>query len=377
MAAEPGRGARGPLDDARAILVIRHRAGGDLLLTTPALRALRAAVPNARIDVLASRGMGGILHGNPDVDRVVEFDRKSLASGLALYVRLARGGYDAVLDLVSNPRTAFLTRLTRARVRVGYDIAGRRGAYTLRVPREPIGADGRPVIRYAPEAALDVVRAAGIEARGLDLTFRVSAEAEAAADRWLASPEARRDASLPIVACLPTGSWPAKTWAPERFAEAMDALAGAATILWIWGPGERAAVEAARAAMRGPSLLAPPTGWQELGGLLARCSVLVSNDSGPKHIAVALGVPTVTIFGPTHPGTWHPPAGPHTALEADGLECLHCNANVCPLPGERRMRCMRDVGAARVADAARALLHSQTGSGRRAAASGEATCASR
>lgn len=374
MAREADRRASPTLAGAHAILVIRHRAGGDLLLTTPALRALRAAIPNARIDVLASRGMGEILAENPDVDRVIEFDRKSVRSGLALYARLARGGYYAVVDLVSNPRSAFLTRLTRAPVRIGYDIAGRRGAYTIRVPREPMGADGRPVIRYAPEAALDLLRAAGIEARGLDLTFRVSDEARAAADRWLGSTEATRDESLPIVGCLPTGSWPAKTWAPERFAEAMETLASAATILWLWGPGERAAVESARAAMHARSLLAPPTGWQELGALLARCAVLVSNDSGPKHVAVALGVPTVTIFGPTHPGTWHPPAGPHRALFADGLDCLHCNENVCPLPGDRRMRCMSDVGAARVADAARALLHE--GSRRRGSSAGEATCAS-
>lgn len=366
---------RSPLHDSRAILVIRHRAGGDLLLMTPALRALRAAVPGARIDVLALKGMGEILAGNPDVDRVIEFDRSSLRSRAGLFVRLARGGYDAVLDLVSNPLTSLLTRLTRARVRIGYDIAGRRGAYTIRVPREPMGSDGRPAIRYAPEAALDVLRAAGIPPRGLGLTFRVSEGARAAIDGWLAGPEARRDEAKPIAACLPTGSWPAKTWAPERFAEAMDALAGDATILWIWGPGERAAVESARAAMRAPSLVAPATGWQELGALLARCAALVSNDSGPKHIAVALGVPTVTIFGPTHPGTWHPPAGPHRALVADGLDCLHCNANVCPLAGDRRMRCMRDVGAARVADAARALLHE--GRERRAAAAGEASCASR
>jgi len=369
------RGDREPLRNARAILVIRHRAGGDLLLTTPALRALRAAVPGARIDVLALKDMGEILAGNPDVDRVIEFDRSSLRSRAGLYVRLARGGYDAVLDLVSNPHTSLLTRLTRARVRIGYDIVGRRGAYTIRVPREPMGPDGRPVIRYAPEAALDVLEAAGIPPRGLDLTFRVTEAARATIDAWLAGPEARRDETKPIVACLPTGSWPAKTWAKERFAEAMDALATEATILWIWGPGERAAVESARAAMRAPSLVAPATGWQELGALLTRCAVLVSNDSGPKHIAVALDVPTVTIFGPTHPGTWHPPAGPHRALVADGLDCLHCNANVCPLPGDRRMRCMRDVGAARVADAARALL--AEGRRRGTAAVGEATCANR
>lgn len=343
------------LGGVRSALVIRHRAGGDLLLTTPALRALRAGLPGARVTVVAARGMGALLEGNPDVDRVLEFDRRSLRSQAALYWTLARGGYDLVLDLVSNPRTAFMTRLTRARIRAGYDIPGRRGAYTIRVPREPISPGGRPVLRYAPEAALDVIRALGLPTRGTALRFEVAAGARGRIDDWLE----RSNAAPPLLACLPTGSWPAKTWGPERFAAAMDALAGSGTVLWLWGPGEKDRVESARALMRHPSLIAPPTGWQELGALLQRCALLVGNDSGPKHLAAALHVPTVTVYGPTNPATWHPPAGPHRALEADGLECLHCNANRCPLTGERHMRCMRDVTVERVVSAARDLIREE------------------
>ena len=306
--------------------------------------------------MLTARGLGPLLEGNPDVDGVLEFDRKSLLSQTALYARLARGGYDCVLDLVSNPRTAWMTALTRARVRAGYDIAGRRWAYTLAIPREPIGPAG-PVLRYAPEAALDMVRALGLPPRGTDLTFRISERAEAAIDSWWRGEESRGAISGPVITCLPTGSWPAKTWAPDRFAAAMDALADLATILWVWGPGERDLVESIRARMRRPqSLLAPQTGWQELGALLRRSALWVGNDSGPKHLAVALGVPTVTLFGPTHPTTWHPPEGPHVAIEAAGLPCLHCNANVCPLPGEGHMRCMSDLSAEAVAASARALF---------------------
>lgn len=350
-----GGGPEGALDlgRVRSVLVIRHRAGGDLLLTTPALRALRAGLPGARVTVLAARGMGALLEGNPDVDRVIEFDRRSFRSQAGLYGRLVRGGYDLVLDLVSNPRTAFMTRLTRAPLRAGYDIPGRRGAYTIRVPREPLATGGRPLLRYAPEAALDVIRALGLTPLGTALSFAVAPEARGRIDAWLE----RANATPPLLGCLPTGSWPAKTWAPERFAAAMDALADAGTILWLWGPGERERVEAARALMSRPSLLAPPTGWQELGALLQRCALLVGNDSGPKHLAAALGVPTATVYGPTHPATWHPPAGPHRALMADGLECLHCNANRCPLPGERHMRCMREVAVERVVAAALELLH--------------------
>jgi ADP-heptose:LPS heptosyltransferase len=148
----------------------------------------------------------------------------------------------------------------------------------------------------------------------------------------------------------------------------MDLLAQDAEVLWCWGPGEREAVEACRAGMKAPSTLAPASDWQELGALLRRCTVWIGNDSGPKHLAVALGVPTVTVFGPTHPTTWHPPKGPHVLVEAQGLDCLHCNANICPLPGERHMRCMRDVTVERVAEAARRLLR---------ASAKEAPCASR
>lgn len=353
------------------VLVIRHRAAGDLLLTTPALRALREGIPGTCIDVLAAKGMGALLEGNPDVDRVLTFDRRSLASQALLYARLARGGYSMAIDLVSNPRSAFLAALTRARVRAGFDIPGRAWAYTVRAPREPIGPGGRPALRYAPEAALDLVRALGVPSRGLDLRFRVSTAARASIAAWLES-AAPAIEGKPLVVCLPTGSWPAKTWIPERFAAVMDSLAAEAAPVWIWGPGEREAVEAVRARMRRPSLVAPPTGWQELGALLQRSALFVGNDSGPKHLAVALGTPTVTIFGPTHPATWHPPAGPHAAVEATGLECLHCNENRCPLPGDRHMRCMRDVTAERVAGAARALL--RDGAGR---AEGDRTCANR
>lgn len=347
-------GLEADLRGVQSALVIRHRAGGDLLLTTPALRALRAGLPGARIDVVAARGMGALLAGNTDVDRVIELDRRSLLAQASLYARLARRGYDLVLDLVSNPRSALMARLTRAPIRVGYDIPGRRGAYTLRVPREPLDDRGRPALRYAPEAALDQVRALGIPPRGLELRLEVSAEARARIDAWLA--EARPAPRGPLLACLPTGSWPAKSWAPERFAAVMDSLAGAGTAIWLWGPGERERVLAARAAMRAPSLLAPETDWQGLAALLARCALFVGNDSGPKHVAAALGVPTVAVYGPTHPTTWDPPEGPHVAVTAEGLDCLFCNATRCPLTGDRWMRCMRDVSAERVAEAARSLL---------------------
>jgi heptosyltransferase-2/heptosyltransferase-3 len=187
-------------------------------------------------------------------------------------------------------------------------------------------------------------------------------------DAWLRAEGVRSD--RPLALCLPAGSWPAKTWPLERFAAVMDDLAtgSQAEVIWLWGPGERDLAIRGRSAMRSASRLAPATGWQEMGALLSRAALLVGNDSGPKHVAVALGVPTVTVFGPTHPATWHPPDGPHRVVEASGLPCLHCNANVCPLSGSAHMRCMRDVTVERVVEAARAAIVSRCG---------EVPCASR
>src|SRR5262249_19722280 len=117
---------------------------------------------------------------------------------------------------------------------------------------------------------------------------------------------------------------------------------------------------ACRAQMTRPSWMAPTTTWQGAGALLERCALLVGNDSGPKHVAVALGIPTVTVYGPTNPATWHPLQGPHVAVFAEGLDCLFCNANRCPLEGDRHMRCMRDVTVERVVEAARTLLRARS-----------------
>ena len=360
MRAREGNRALPPdLSRVRRVLVLRHRAAGDLLLTTPALRALRAGLPSAKIDVLVSRGTGAILSRNPDVDRVIELDRRSILAQAAWYAKLTGLGYDLVLDMVSNPRSAFMTALTRAKVRVGYDLPGRHYAYTIRLPRElapgPEGVRGR----YAPESSLDLVRAVGIPSRGLELTFHVPPEARERTDVWLMECGL---GNRPVLACLPSGTWSTKTWIPERFAAVMDALHEVGDVLWLWGPGEEPLATECRALMVNPSTMAPPTAWPELAALVQRCALLVSNDSGPKHLAVALGVPTVTIFGPTNPVAWQPRTGPHAAVEAVGLDCLHCNQTRCPLPGDRHMRCMRDVSVAMVVGACRARLVEKAGS---------------
>ena len=159
----------------------------------------------------------------------------------------------------------------------------------------------------------------------------------------------------PRVGVCPAGTWQAKTWPLDRFARAADLLAAAGCrIVVLWGPGERVLAEEMRQGMRSSSVLAPETTLDELGALLARLDLLLCNDSGVRHVAVARGTPTLTVFGPTNPLAWTPPADPRHSVARSTLPCLGCNFTRCS-----HHLCMRLLEPEAVADQALELLSRQ------------------
>ncbi|UCF77679.1 MAG: glycosyltransferase family 9 protein [Candidatus Eiseniibacteriota bacterium] len=337
----------------RSILVLRPGAMGDVLLTTPALEALRAGFPDSRISALVTPSGEAILRGNPNVDEVIVLDKSSLRSQAGVIPLVRRRGFELVVDFLCNPRTAFITLLSGAPYRLGYDVRVRRAAYNLVKPRDEY-QQGKKVVKYAAAVNVDMVTCLGVESRGTRLHFNVSGRADARTGEFL------RSASLEdsrLVGISPSGSWPAKTWAVGKFAELGDLIRRETgrRIVIVWGPGEEGLAAEMAQRMREESVLAPKTDVDEVGALLRRCELFVSNDSGLKHIAVALGTPTVTVFGPTNPETWNPPDPKHKAVFAD-VECLFCDKNDC-----ESMVCMKELAAASVFRAARELLEEATG----------------
>jgi ADP-heptose:LPS heptosyltransferase len=136
-----------------------------------------------------------------------------------------------------------------------------------------------------------------------------------------------------LVALSAGGGWYTKRWDIDRFAALADRLVerfGAGIVL-PWGPGQLPEVEKLARMMVHPSLIPPPTTLLQLGALFRRCAFVVSNDSGPMHIAAAVGTPVVGIYGPTNPLLQGPYGGNHVVVRREGLECLGCNLTRCPI----------------------------------------------
>ena len=342
-----------PADPCR-IAIVKPCCLGDVLMTTPVLTALRARYPHSTIDYAVGRHAAPAIAGHPDVTAIVDAgpgagrERRAI---LGLLRQLRAGNYDMCLVLERSPLFTVLPLLAGIPVRAGIDSGGRGFALNVRVPWDESLHEADLYLRVA--SALD------LPTEGLQLRFEPNAIAIQAAETiW-------REHGLrgPVVAIAPSGGanpgmdLPEKRWLPERFAALADRLHDeGATILLLGGPGDRAICAEVRAAMRSPCLdLSGHAPFAERGALLRRCALYVGNDSGPMHLAVAVGCPVVAIFGPTDVGLYSPyHARARTVHRA--LPCSPCfvHGHFPPCPNQHA--CMRGLDVEHVLRACRELL---------------------
>ncbi|HEV8537409.1 MAG TPA: glycosyltransferase family 9 protein [Bacteroidota bacterium] len=314
----------------RKILVIKLRAIGDVLLSTIVLDNLRAAFPHARIHFLTERPSREVIEGNPNLDGVLIFDGK-YEHGLGLIVKVRRKQFDLVIDLFGNPRSALVTLFSGARYRVGYRFKWRKYCYNIVV--EPRGGEV-----HNAEFNLDALRKMEVSIIARDISFPLDAAAEQFAESFAA--EAGLSGKR-VIALNPGGGWYTKRWRIQHFARLGDLIAEEfdASILLIWGPGEEEDASVIQSIMRSKSVVIPRTNLKQLAALLKRCSVLVTNDSGPMHIAAAMKTSVVAIFGPTNPDLQGPFGVKHEIVQNQQLLCLGCNYTKCPIGNP----CMEDL----------------------------------
>lgn len=307
------------------ILVIQFRHVGDVLLTTPALKALRDRYPQARIDYLTEPGPSHILRGNPHIDAVILRKRKAtLREDWALIRTLRRTQYDLVFDFFSNPTSAILARLSGAPCRVARSRFGRNFLYS----HTPVVNHQEDV--YSPTHKLALLRAMGVPAAICPPILEIPRESADRIAQFLQdsaiAPEAR------LVTMDTTSRLADKKWEGQRFLQLADWLTEkhGARVVFIWGPGEKEEVEDLITQGRHAHLLAPPTSLMELAALIAKSHLHIGNCSGPRHIAVAVGTPTLTIMGPTLPANWTYPSPEHQALRGN-TQCPACREQSCTL----------------------------------------------
>ena len=294
------------------ILLIQLRRLGDVVLSTALLDDLRRALPGASIDVLVGRHAAPVLAGNSSIrTRIVLEDRGTLATA-----RLVRSGhYDAVVDVQGSLRTAMITRASGAPLRVGWKVRAAPLAYTHALTRS-----GAP--EYVVRKRRRLLELAGIPIGSsmprIELTEAERRQGESDL-RSAGVPAGGRRVALALVTSSPARDWPV-----ERFAALGAALLACDVTPVVLAAGVSAAiVERMRAACAGAAVVPAldrnrDREMRRFLGVLAACDVLVSGDTGPAHMADALGVPRVTLYGPTTPQNYAPGLATTVALRTPG-----------------------------------------------------------
>ncbi|MCZ6645792.1 MAG: glycosyltransferase family 9 protein [SAR324 cluster bacterium] len=297
---------------ATRILLTQLRRIGDVLMTTPAVRALRQAMPDAHIDYLTEAPSHQILATNPHIDEVLVWPRKGgLPGKLRMVGRLRAAHYDVMVDFFSNPTSALITRITNAPRRIGFAFRVRRWAYTDALPL--------PDAPYAASHKLALLAPLGVAPGSLLPELHVDEASRRHAGRQLADLGIGTGDFL--VALSPVSRRDYRVWPARHYARLADMLIEryAAKVLFLWGPGEQHFVDAVRQHMvHKPLPDYPVPSLMETAALLERANLLVANNNGPRHMAIAVGTPTVGVFGRSHPESWTPPDAPrHAAVAYD------------------------------------------------------------
>jgi lipopolysaccharide heptosyltransferase I len=317
------------------VALVRLSALGDVIHALPVARALRRAYPHAELSWLVEAREAAVLREHPDLDHVISVDTRGWrgrlgreARSLWADLRELRGQlrarrFDVAVDAQGLLKSGIITRLTGAPVRVGFGAARcKERVSALFTNRHVIPP---PAAAHVVEQNLALLGALGIPGGAPEFLIPPRPEAQRRMDEFLV--EAGWKPGDRLVALNPGAGQPRKQWAPARYAgvgERLGAETGARVLL-LWGPAESHLAREIALGMRGPGraaarpLLAPPTDLDELTALLRRAQLMVSGDTGPLHLAAALGTPALGLFGPTS-GRRNGPYGPRCrALQsADG-----------------------------------------------------------
>ncbi|MCM2277709.1 MAG: glycosyltransferase family 9 protein [Oligoflexia bacterium] len=360
----------------RKILAIKLRALGDTILLTAPLSELQRAYPDAEIHVAVTSRWAPLLEGHPAIHRIWPYDRHTERSArakavAALALKLRKENFDCAVNFHASPSSATLAYATGAKIR-SVHFHGHKDKNRFSTVTVP----GKGELKPAIERDMDALRALGLQIPpGRLPKIHLSSEELQQAGKWL------RKAGLhePILALGLSASRPTKSWPPDRFASLAINWCRTenGSVFVATGADDDAALNAfldavddrivayipnrdQRAEVRTRIVVERELPLRRLAAILSHAAVFAGNDSGPKHLAVAAGIPTVTLFGPEHPAEWHPyPTDRHPYFFLEDLRCRRdampgmppwCGLPVCK---DEHHRCMREIGVDAVLSACR------------------------
>lgn len=304
----------------KKILILRLDRIGDIALSTPAIKAVRKSFPEAHIAVMVKEEYRDLLMNDPAINEVIGckpfWDLKFIGG-------LRDRKFDLAVDLIMawDYKSALLAYLSGAPYRAGYDIAGRGIFFNIKAGH---GKEKKHLV----ENNMDVIRKLGIVPGGEKPQLHVAPQDSAFVKDLLSSQGI--DQGEILVGIHLGGYYPSQRWPAERAAGLSDEIIKRypAKVVLIGGPEERDLVERATGSMKVKAIVVKDISLEHLMALIQRCQLLVCNNSGPLHIACALGVPTVSTMGPTLPWRWRPVGENHIVLRKD-LPCSPCEKGFC------------------------------------------------
>jgi heptosyltransferase II len=313
---------------------------GDAVMTTPAIARIRKAFPRAKIALLVKPRVAGVFEGNPHINEILLYEEDGRHRGVFGLLRLAQELRDARFDLAvllqNAMKAALIVVLARIPCRVGYNTQGRGFLLTSAVGRDRSTKTLHHVDYY--QALLSAV--GWVEEEGTPMLY-LSHGAEERAGALLGGEGVQAEEA--IVALNPGATYgSAKRWPADRYAALTDRLVAelGMRVLLTGVDADGSVARVVRSNARYPERIIDLTGRtdiQVLAGVLKRCAVFVTNDTGAMHVGAAVGVPVVAIFGPTDPTTTSP-VGPHVLLRHP-VPCSPCLLRECPIDH----RCMTGV----------------------------------
>jgi len=333
------------------ILIVKLSAIGDVIHTLPALNAIRAHYPGAHITWLVEAAAADLVIGHRALDRVLISKRKSWmrqlwGAGRRETLRAVRKflhdlrdtRYDMIIDFQSLLKSGVLVWLAHGNRKIGFDKGMQHQEHSylflnVRVP--PVDMEVHALTR-----GLMLLKAIGIPTSNVVYDIPVS-EADHASVEALMTGQ-HLSGNRPLVAINPVALWETKLWFNDRFAELADRLVleWDVDVVYTGGPGDRGVIDEILSMMKAPAAnLAGWTTLKMLAALYQRSALLVTTDTGPMHLAAAIGTPVVALFGPTAPWRTGPFGDGHQVVRT-APECSPCFKRQCD---EHRCRCMSDI----------------------------------
>jgi len=299
------------------ILFIRFGSLGDVVLTTPAIRAARKAFPDSHIAMVVGDRSADVISANPHLDEIIIFHReaKGLSETRRVAALLRERNFDVSIDMQRKFHSSLLAYMGRANQRIGYHHPGG-FLCTVKIPDN--------VNKHAVDRNLDLLKPLGVVEADREPKMFLSPEDREYANRIFE--ERGLSSKSPIVGMFPGAGWRPRCWPAEKFAAIGDLAAErcGASVAVFGGPGEADLVDLVARNMRMPAvLMKDKMTLKQLGAMIEKCDLFLSNDTGPMHISVAVGTLTVALFGPGNHVKFQPIGEKHALIRHD-VPCSPC-----------------------------------------------------